>query len=88
MCRTEQVPEPDEEQDVDATDAAFTALLEDSAEELYEQAPCGYLSTLMDGTIAKVNTTLLEWWGGCGSPTFSPWAASSTTRPTTRRFCR
>ncbi|WRZ89397.1 SpoIIE family protein phosphatase [Streptomyces sp. NBC_01007] len=53
----------DEEQDMEATDVAFTALLEDSAEELYEQAPCGYLSTLMDGTIAKINTTLLEWLG-------------------------
>ncbi|MFE4258179.1 PP2C family protein-serine/threonine phosphatase [Streptomyces sp. NPDC056883] len=64
MCRTDQAaPEPDEEQDVDATDPAFTALLEDSAEELYEQAPCGYLSTLMDGTIAKINTTLLDWLG-------------------------
>ncbi|MFD4233355.1 PP2C family protein-serine/threonine phosphatase [Streptomyces sp. NPDC058542] len=63
MCRTEQVPEPGEEQDVDPTDAVFTSLLEDSAEELYEQAPCGYLSTLMDGTIAKVNATLLEWLG-------------------------
>ncbi|MGK5641715.1 PP2C family protein-serine/threonine phosphatase [Streptomyces sp. URMC 126] len=45
------------------TDAAFTALLEDSAEELYESAPCGYLSTLMDGTIAKINATLLDWLG-------------------------
>ncbi|MEV5438376.1 SpoIIE family protein phosphatase [Streptomyces sp. NPDC052682] len=43
--------------------AEFTALLEDSAEELYESAPCGYLSTLMDGTIAKINTTLLDWLG-------------------------
>ncbi|MFF3215431.1 PP2C family protein-serine/threonine phosphatase [Streptomyces sp. NPDC002886] len=64
MCRTDQAaPGPDEEQDVDATNAAFTALLEDSAEELYEQAPCGYLSTLTDGTIAKINTTLLDWLG-------------------------
>ncbi|MEU5656820.1 SpoIIE family protein phosphatase [Streptomyces sp. NPDC047737] len=64
MCRTDQsAPEPGEEQDVDATDAVFTSLLEDSAEELYEQAPCGYLSTLMDGTIAKINTTLLDWLG-------------------------
>ncbi|MFD9832833.1 PP2C family protein-serine/threonine phosphatase [[Kitasatospora] papulosa] len=46
-----------------STDAAFTALLEDSAEELYESAPCGYLSTLMDGTVAKINTTLLNWLG-------------------------
>lgn len=46
-----------------ATDTAFAALLEDSAEELYESAPCGYLSTLMDGTIAKVNATLVDWLG-------------------------
>ncbi|MEU4799210.1 SpoIIE family protein phosphatase [Streptomyces sp. NPDC023327] len=45
------------------TNAAFTALLEDSAEDLYESAPCGYLSTLMDGTIAKINSTLLDWLG-------------------------
>ncbi|MGI5119472.1 SpoIIE family protein phosphatase [Marinactinospora thermotolerans] len=46
-----------------AVDAAFTSLLEESAEDLYENAPCGYLSTLMDGTIAKVNGTLLGWLG-------------------------
>ncbi|GAA1249565.1 SpoIIE family protein phosphatase [Kitasatospora nipponensis] len=43
--------------------ALFSALLEDSAVDLYENAPCGYLSTLMDGRIAKVNTTLLTWLG-------------------------
>jgi PAS domain S-box-containing protein len=32
-------------------------LLEESAEELYEDAPCGYLSTRMDGTIVRVNRT-------------------------------
>ncbi|MFF7253486.1 PP2C family protein-serine/threonine phosphatase [Streptomyces microflavus] len=63
MSRTDQAPEPGEGEEVDATDAVFTSLLEDSAEELYEQAPCGYLSTLMDGTIAKINATLLEWLG-------------------------
>jgi signal transduction histidine kinase len=36
-------------------------LLEESAEDLYEHAPCGYLSTLPDGTIARVNTTFVEW---------------------------
>ncbi len=41
----------------------FSVLLEDSAEDLYEHAPCGYLSTLLDGQIAKVNTTLLDWLG-------------------------
>ncbi|MGW6519968.1 PP2C family protein-serine/threonine phosphatase [Streptomyces sp. NPDC054962] len=46
-----------------ASNAAFAALLEDSAEDLYESAPCGYLSMLMDGTIAKINTTLLDWLG-------------------------
>lgn len=44
-------------------ESSFSALLVDSAEDLYENAPCGYLSTLMDGTIAKVNATLLGWLG-------------------------
>ena len=48
-----------------ASDGRFSplpdALLEESVEDLYEQAPCGYLSTLPDGTIVKVNQTLLEW---------------------------
>lgn len=44
-------------------DRSFSALLEDSAEDLYENAPCGYLSTLLDGRIAKVNATLLRWLG-------------------------
>ena len=35
----------------------------ENAEELYEYAPCGYLSTLPDGTIIKVNETLLSWTG-------------------------
>jgi phosphoserine phosphatase RsbU/P len=39
------------------------ALREDTIEELYENAPCGDLSTLPDGTIAKVNATLLGWLG-------------------------
>ncbi|MFF1439559.1 PP2C family protein-serine/threonine phosphatase [Streptomyces sp. NPDC058295] len=79
MCRTGRQPDPaDTDPDTDAdpgpdgnahaddgqtSDAAFAALLEDSAEDLYESAPCGYLSMLMDGTIAKINTTLLDWLG-------------------------
>ncbi|MEV6258484.1 SpoIIE family protein phosphatase [Nocardia sp. NPDC051929] len=47
----------------DDDDAVFAALLEDSAEDLYENAPCGYLSTSLDGRIAKVNATLLDWLG-------------------------
>ncbi|MFD9793510.1 PP2C family protein-serine/threonine phosphatase [Streptomyces sp. NPDC059070] len=62
-CRTGQQPEPQGTAGEGTPDAAFAALLEDSAEELYESAPCGYLSTLMDGTIAKINTTLLDWLG-------------------------
>ncbi|MFJ1910329.1 PP2C family protein-serine/threonine phosphatase [Streptomyces sp. NPDC088147] len=62
-CRTGEEPDPAEIGDAQGTDAVFTALLEDSAEDLYEAAPCGYLSMLMDGTIAKINTTLLNWLG-------------------------
>jgi PAS domain S-box-containing protein len=35
----------------------------ETAEELYESAPCGYLSTLPDGTIIRVNQTFLTWIG-------------------------
>ena len=45
-------------------DAAFyLALVEDDPEELYEHAPCAYLSSLPDGTIVKVNATFLSWTG-------------------------
>ncbi len=37
--------------------------MEESAEDLYENAPCGYVSTLPDGTIVKLNLTLLRWTG-------------------------
>lgn len=63
MCRTGQQPDPHGAGEEETSDAAFAGLLEDSAEELYENAPCGYLSTLMDGTIAKLNTTCLDWLG-------------------------
>ncbi|MDO0929434.1 SpoIIE family protein phosphatase [Streptomyces sp. TG1A-8] len=63
MCRTGQQSDPHDADGGRTSDAAFAALLEDDVEELYESAPCGYLSTLMDGTIAKVNTTLLGWLG-------------------------
>jgi PAS domain S-box-containing protein len=35
----------------------------ETAEELYESAPCGYLSTLPDGTIIRANQTFLTWIG-------------------------
>ncbi|MEU3558395.1 PP2C family protein-serine/threonine phosphatase [Streptomyces fragilis] len=49
--------EPGEDQDESCVS------LEGDVEDLYEHAPCGYLSTRMDGRIAKVNTTLLNWLG-------------------------
>jgi sigma-B regulation protein RsbU (phosphoserine phosphatase) len=36
---------------------------EDDAEELYQHAPCGYLSVTPTGTIVKVNDTFLLWTG-------------------------
>lgn len=61
MCREEGDPDPGHPPGDDRTQ--FSALLEDSTEDLYENAPCGYLSTLLDGQIAKINTTLLTWLG-------------------------
>jgi sigma-B regulation protein RsbU (phosphoserine phosphatase) len=43
--------------------AAFSAIVADNIEDLYDNAPCGNLSTLLDGTIVKVNATLLHWLG-------------------------
>ncbi|MEU0189247.1 SpoIIE family protein phosphatase [Streptomyces afghaniensis] len=62
MSRSGPTPQPGGEAQPHI-DADFTTLLEDSTEELYESAPCGYLSTLMDGTIVKINRTLLDWLG-------------------------
>ena len=42
---------------------ADRALLAESADELYEEAPCGYLSMLPGGIIARVNQTFLDWTG-------------------------
>lgn len=38
-------------------------LLAESAEELYEYGPCGYLSTALDGAILTANHTFLAWTG-------------------------
>jgi PAS domain S-box-containing protein len=38
-------------------------LHEESAEELYEDAPCGYLTTRADGLIVRANRTFLDWLG-------------------------
>jgi len=44
-------------------DAVAAASALESYEDLYQHAPCGYLSLTLDGTILKVNETLLEWTG-------------------------
>ena len=41
----------------------YVALSDDDPAELYEDAPCAYLSTSPDGTIVKVNRTFLAWTG-------------------------
>ena len=49
--------------DDDATAAFYSALAEDDPAELYDNAPCGYLSARPDGTIIKANATFLTWTG-------------------------
>jgi PAS domain S-box-containing protein len=39
------------------------SLLEESGQELFDSAPCGYLTTLPDSTIVRVNLTFLSWTG-------------------------
>jgi sigma-B regulation protein RsbU (phosphoserine phosphatase) len=46
-----------------APDGFHDALHEDDPVQLYERAPCGYLSTTPDGLIVKVNETFLAWTG-------------------------
>jgi sigma-B regulation protein RsbU (phosphoserine phosphatase) len=36
---------------------------EEAAEELFEDAPCGHLSTTLDGWIVRANRTFLDWVG-------------------------
>jgi phosphoserine phosphatase RsbU/P len=43
--------------------ASPPAVPEETAEDLYEHAPCGYLSTTPEGQITRINTTLLRWLG-------------------------
>lgn len=46
-----------------APDDRTVVPLEEDPLTLYEQAPCGYLSTAPDGTIVRVNRTFLVWTG-------------------------
>ena len=41
---------------------AFEAF-EEHAQDLFEHAPCGYLSATPDGTLLRVNQTFLDWTG-------------------------
>jgi PAS domain S-box-containing protein len=43
--------------------AGVSATFDESAEDLFENAPCGYLSTAPDGTLLRVNATFLRWTG-------------------------
>ncbi len=43
--------------------SAQSKLLEETAEELYENAPCGYIATTPDGAIARANQTFVTWSG-------------------------
>ncbi len=48
--------------DLPHSGAGWSAL-EESAEDLYDGAPCGYFSTLPNGQFVKVNQTFLDWTG-------------------------
>ena len=47
----------------DPSDGRHQGELESDWQDLYEHAPCAYLSTLPDGTIVRANRTFLEWLG-------------------------
>jgi PAS domain S-box-containing protein len=51
--------------DRDETQGAIhgDTLFEENVEDLYDNAPCGYLSALPGGLIVKVNQTFLSWTG-------------------------
>jgi PAS domain S-box-containing protein len=44
-------------------DAEHDELLDESLQDIYEDAPVGYISSLVDGTIVRINRTLLGWAG-------------------------
>jgi PAS domain S-box-containing protein len=46
-----------------ASDDPLIDQIDESIEELYEQAPCGYLTTTLNGKIIKANQTFLHWLG-------------------------
>src|SRR5687768_14183899 len=46
-----------------AREAFLEALVYDDPVQLYERAPCGFLSTTPDGVIVKANATFRTWVG-------------------------
>ena len=44
-------------------DAELAALMGDDTDELWDNAPCGNLATMPDGTVVRINRTLLGWLG-------------------------
>ena len=74
-------------------DAFYAALRDDDAQQLYDRAPCGYVSTTPDGVFAKVNQTFLTLTGYerglLGRRAFADilTAGGGSTRRTTHRCC-
>lgn len=48
---------------MDGPDPTLEPRDEESLEDLYEHAPCGFVSSRLDGTIVKANATFLSWTG-------------------------
>lgn len=51
---------PEDDEPLPALDLRLT---EENLDDLYEHAPCGYCTCLPDGTLVKLNQTLLGWLG-------------------------
>jgi serine/threonine-protein kinase RsbW len=63
VSRTGAVPGPPPGNQEEFPGSDLERLLEEDPADLYENAPCGYLSTLPDGTLVKVNRTFCAWVG-------------------------
>ena len=42
---------------------AYSLPFDESVDDVLDSAPCGFISTLPDGTITQVNATFLSWTG-------------------------
>ena len=54
---------PSDDIDAGREERLHRAELTETAEDLYDNAPCGYLSTTADGHVVRINATLLTWLG-------------------------